>query len=172
VNPLITSLTKKNFIGFRIFTVIEYLLFTAYFYSITQSKTFKKLLYFLSILFLGYSIFDFLMSGQGSFDSIPTGIAAILILFYSIYYLFEKIKKPDTLFLYSIPSFWIVVGLIIYFSGTFFLFIFSQNNFNNPAFKSTFSLINNSFIILRNLLFAVAFLIKPEKSKQKIYPTL
>ena len=33
-------------------------------------------------------------------------------------------------------------------------------------------LINTSFIILRNLLFAIAFLIKPEKVKQKIYPKL
>jgi len=172
INPIITSVSNNYFIGLRIFTIVEYLLLSAFIYSIIQSTQLKKLIIIFSTLFLLFSIYDFYKSSEISFDSVPTGIAAILILFYSLYYLFEKIKRPDTLFLYSTPDFWIVVALIIFFSGTFFLFIFSQNNYNDPKFQSTFQIINNSFIILRNLLFAVAFLIKPEQIKQKIYPKL
>jgi len=128
--------------------------------------SFKRSIILLSLLFIIFSIFDFFYSKSNTFDSNPTGIACILILSYSIYYLFEKIKTPDSLFLYSTPNFWIVVSLIIFFSGTFFIYIFSQSNFNNPEFKSTFNIINSSFNILKNLLFSIAFLIKPEKGKQ------
>jgi hypothetical protein len=163
---LIKHLTNNQFITYRIFTLVEYSLVTSFLYINIKSKGFKRIIVILSVLFLTFSIFDLINSGSKTFDSSPTGIACILILSYSIYYLFEKIKTPDSLFLYSTANFWIVVALIIFFSGTFFIYIFSQSNFNNPDFKSTFNIINSSFNILKNLLFSIAFLIKPEKGKQ------
>jgi hypothetical protein len=66
-----------------------------------------------------------------------------------------------------------VVALIIFFSGTFFIFIFSQSNYNVPEFKSTFTLINSIFNILKNLILAMAFVIKPEQAKaRKSIPVL
>jgi len=170
--PIILHITKNEFLAYRIFTIIEYLLISSYLHYIIKSISFKKLILILSIGFIIFSIFDLINSKSNSFDSSPTGVACILILFYSIFYLFEKINKPDSLFLYSTPDFWIVVALIIFFSGTFFIYIFSQTNYNDPTFKSTFTLINASFSLLKNLMFSIAFLIRPEKSKQKIYPTL
>ena len=115
------------------------------------------------MLFLTYSILDFFSASEESFDSVPTAISAILIIGFCIIYLFEKLKNPDTLFLYRTPDFWIVVGLIIYFSGTFFVYIFSRNYFNNPEFERVFIIINTAFTTFRNLIFAAAILIKPEK---------
>lgn len=170
--PIILLITKNEFLAYRIFTVIEYLLISSYLHYIIKSISFKKLILILSIGFILFSLFDLINSKSNSFDSSPTGVACILILFYSIFYLFEKINKPDSLFLYSTPDFWIVVALIIFFSGTFFIYIFSQTNYNDPTFKSTFTLINASFSLLKNLMFSIAFLIRPDKIKQKIYPKL
>lgn len=166
LNPIIKYYTHSIFIGFRLFTILEYFFITFYLYSIIKNLNFKFLIKVLSFSFLTYSIFDYFQSKSNTFDSNPTGVACILILFYSIYYLFEKIRTPENLFLYSTPNFWIVVGIILFFSGTFFVFIFSQSNYNDPSFQSAFQLINTSFSILRNLLFSIAFLIKPEKGKQ------
>ncbi len=168
VNPLLKYYTNNFFIGFRLFTIIEHVLIVLFLHHIIISLKFKKIIKVLSGLFLLYAIFDFINSKSNTFDSTPSGITSILILSYCIYYFFEKIKTPDSLFLYSTPNFWIVVALIIFFSGTFFIYIYSQNNYNDPAFKSIYNLINSTFIILRNLLFSIAFLIKTDKGKQSI----
>jgi len=60
----------------------------------------------------------------------------------------------------------------MFFAGTFFVFIYSQTNYSNPAFRRTFELIITTFSIIRNLLFSIAFLIKPEKEKKILYPKL
>ncbi len=166
--PIVLHRTNNQFITYRFFTILEYILLSSFLYFNIKSKVFKRIVFILSILFIVYSIYDLINSKSNSFDSRPTGIACILILTYSIFYLFEKIKTPDSLFLYSTPNFWVVVALIIYFSGTFFIYIFSQSNFNDPGFKSLFSIINSSFNIFKNLLFSIAFLIKPDKGKQSI----
>jgi hypothetical protein len=56
-----------------------------------------------------------------SFDSLPASVESILIVAYSIFYLFDQMNKPQIIFIYQEPNFWFVVGFIIYFSGTLFL---------------------------------------------------
>lgn len=85
-----------------------------------------------------------------------------------IYYLFEKIKEPDSLFLYNTPMFWVVVGLILYFSGAFFLYIYSQNNMNDDTYRATYEVVNAGFNALKLILISVAFLVKPPKESFKL----
>jgi len=168
IYPIVRHYTNNEFITYRIFTLLEYFLLSYFIYFNLKSKLFKRFIVILSTLFLLFSIFDLINSKSRSFDSSPTGIACILILSYSIFYLFEKIKNPDSLFLYSTSNFWVIVAFIIFFSGNFFIFIFTQSNYSDPAFQSVFTIINSSFNILKNLLFSIAFLIKPDKGKQSI----
>jgi hypothetical protein len=123
---------------------------------------------FISILFVLYAIFDIFQTKSSSFDSFPSGIECILIISYCIFFLFEKIKEPDSLFLYNTPMFWVVVGLILYFSGTFFLYIYSQNNVGDENFQKTYMFVNSGFNILKMLLISVAFLVKPPKESFKL----
>jgi hypothetical protein len=118
----------------------------------------------MSLIFTVVSILDVFKWKSQNFDSIPSGIESILIISYCIFFLFEKIKEPDSLFLYNTPNFWIVVGLILYFAGTFFLYIYSQNNLGNPEYDKTYAFVNSSFSILKNVLFSIAFLVKPQKT--------
>ena len=163
INPIIESILKNYNTGIRLFTILEYSFCTAFFYKKIESPKIKKIITIVSPIFLIYSFSDFYFSEITSFDSIPTGLSALLVLFYSISFLFEKINNPRIYLLYNTQSFWITVGMIIYFSGTFFLFIFSQNEFENPEFRLVFDFLLLTFSILRNLFFAIAFLIPPEK---------
>jgi hypothetical protein len=168
LNEIIYSLSKNEFLGLRLFTFVEYSLISLFLYSIITSKKFKKAIVILSVLFFAFSIYDMLQSRSITFDSIPTGIECILILSYSIFYLFEKINNPNTLFLYATSEFWIITAFIIYFSGTFFLFIYSQSYYQNPDFQVTYSIVVGSFTILKNLMLSIAFIIKPSKSNPPI----
>ena len=163
ITPLFFKIFHSVYFSLRLFTIVEYLLITIFLYKNINSVIFKKVIIFLSVLFFSYAIFDFFQFNPNHFDSIPSGIENILIIVYSIFILFEKIREPDSLFLYNTPIFWIVVGLILYFSGTFFLYIYSQTNLKDPDYVKTYQFVNSAFGILKHLLFSVAFLVKPPK---------
>jgi hypothetical protein len=97
-----------------------------------------------------------------SFDSLPASIEAILIVAYSIFYLFDQMNKPQVMFIYQEPTFWFIVAFIIYFSGTLFLFI--QASHLDREIRDNFWKINLFLNIAKNILFAVAFSTKKSKS--------
>lgn len=107
-----------------------------------------------------YLLYDLLSSANNSFDSVPSGITSLVFLIYCIFYLFERVSDPTSLFLYSSPVFWVVVALIIYFAGTFFPFIYAQSHMKEDQFISEYDLIHDTLYIIKNLLFGFAMLIK------------
>lgn len=166
ISQILSKLSDNEFLSFRIYTIIEFILISLFLKTVINNPFIKKVINYLIIAFLIYALFDLFYSKSESFDSIPTGVSCIIILAFSIYYLYEQINSPNNLFLYSTSHFWIIVALIIYFSGTFFVYIYTQNNYNDPSFKSSFTIINASFVIIKNLLFSIAFIIKPGKEEK------
>lgn len=114
-----------------------------------------------------YLIFELFTSPNAGFDSVPSGITSLIMLVYSILYLFERVKDTDTLFFYSSPNFWVVVSIVIYAAGTFFPFIYAKNYLNEEEFTYEFDLIHDTLYIVKNIIFAIAMLArdKPDQSK-------
>jgi len=164
---LFIKITGKRFFGNRIFTLTEGICFGYYLLSIIQTKIAKKILVGLGVLFLALALFDLKNSQADTFDSIPTVIECLILLVFSVYYLYEQIKDPNNLFLYNTSNFWIVVGLILFFSGNFFLFIYGQSSSTLPNWENTFNLINGVCALLEYILFLIAFIIAKNASKNQ-----
>lgn len=149
--------------GLRIFTVLEYIFFVLFIiYNLRETK--QRLLFLASIpLIFLIAVLDYALFPTNQFDSLPSGIAAILGIIFCIYSLFILIRKTTTLFLYQIPFFWFISGVFIFYSGTLFLFLLSQQNLDTPSFTNTFIIINSSFLILRNVLFSIALTVSTPK---------
>ena len=64
-----------------------------------------------------------------------------------------------TIPLYQLPSFWISVAFLIYFSGNFFLFLFSKVIENDPGFANQYTLIYSSITIIKNILLCTALIV-------------
>lgn len=144
------------------FTIIALLVLLLLFYTILSSYKSRKIILVSAITLGLYLLFQLFIKSHGdSFNSINVAILAILIIIWSIVFFYEQLTKPaigEQLFLYSSPSFWIVSAYLIYFAGTFFLFIYSQNK---PPERDTeefiqYSLINGVFILIKNILLSVA----------------
>lgn len=90
---------------------------------------------------------------------------AILVILFSLIYFYHQLNKPESFFVYSLPSFWIVIAILLYKAGTFFLFLYS--NSLNQTDLANFYLFDSIFYIIQNILFAVAFLIH-EKSNRLV----
>ena len=166
LNILINRYTGTEYLSFRIFTIVECLSLILYLWLILTNKLAKNALTFLSIIFVAFSVWDLVTNrNSDTFDSIPTVIECIIIIGFSMFYFFEQLKNPQSLFLYSTPNFWIVVGLIIFFAGNFFIFIYAQSNSDSTEFKTAFSLINAILSLIENILFLIAFIIARKQSK-------
>lgn len=154
-----------SFVIGRISALVEFSLFSFFFFKVIESRIFKRGILIVFPLMSAYLIYSLITSSNQSFGSVPSGLIATLFFIYCIFYLFEKVKDPASLFVYASPDFWVVVAIIIYSAGTFFLFISAQNNINNPAFEHEYKLIHSPLYIIRNILFCIAILIKSKTTK-------
>lgn len=157
-----------NYFFFNVFTIVEYTLLTYYIYRLIKNSVFKKVILVLSVAFYLLSIVLFLGSKEDTIDSIMASSEFILLIVFSIYYLFEQMRKPDHIFFYAIPEFWIIVAILLYFSGTFFLFTYAQSLIEDKSFVFQYSVINSSFYILKNLLWGVAMSVKGGDDKRPL----
>lgn len=163
INPTLSKLTGNDIWGFRQFTILEYSLLTLFIFKITKSTKFRKVIIGLSVSFYGICVYDGLKSKLSSFDSIPSGYSAILLIIFSIFSFYELVRSIDETFIYEKSKFWFTTAYIMYFAGTFFIFISAQNNFKNPEYFSFFQSLNDFFTIVRNVLISIGFLIYPFK---------
>ena len=166
ISPLIGKLTGKQFLGFRIFTIGEGILLMYYLKSILRSLKARKIISLLILFFVLFALYDLVTNSDAdTFDSLPTVFECLIIIGFSTYYLYEQLSSPESLFLYSTPTFWIIVGLMLFFSGNFFVFIYAQSNSESIEFKNTFELINTILAFIENILFLIAFIIARQQSK-------
>jgi hypothetical protein len=147
------------------FTLVEYSAFTYVLYSIIDNRIFRVLILSTSGIFFVFAIYYYLTYKSDTFDSLPASIESILIVAFSIFYLFDQMSKPQVIFIYQEPNFWFVVGFILYFSGTLFLFIQASNL--TLEVRDNFWKINLFSLILKNILFAIAFSTKKSKNLQE-----
>jgi hypothetical protein len=98
-------------------------------------------------------------------DSIAIGVESLIILIFSSYYLFIKIKRTNNLSFYTKFHFWIAITFLLYFSGTFFLNIMAETMRRNPDYQMRYFGINIGFNILKNVMLAIAMTMKLNSTK-------
>jgi hypothetical protein len=148
-----------------IFTIIEYLLFSYILFALIQNKVIRKLIIAFSLLFVLFCVFNIIDKPVKKFDSFQASIESILILAYCVIYFYEQINQPQVIFLYSTYTFWILVAILIYLAGTFFLYVFATNLPDNLRYE--YWVINLICNILKNLLFAVAIIMQAKNPTPK-----
>ena len=147
------------------FTLIEYTAFSFVLYSVIDNRIFRSIILASSAVFYVFVIYYFLTAKNNTFDSLPASLEAILIVAFSIFYLFDQMNKPQVIFIYQEPNFWFVVAFILYFSGTLFLFIQASNL--SKEVRDNFWKINLFLMIIKNILFAIAFSTRKSKNLQQ-----
>lgn len=154
---------------YAIFTIIEFLLLSYYLYNCLTNRKFKKSLIFLGIVFSVTALINLflLLSAHSNsilIDTIPISTSALLLIVFSILYLFEEIQTPKIEFIYANAKFWVVIGIMIYFSGTFFFFLqFSELSKDD---QSNLWIINLICIIIKNIFFAISFLLSEQNQTE------
>jgi hypothetical protein len=143
---------------FSSFTILEFTLFSFFFYSSLHDRKFKYIPIIGALLFYVIAISSFTSKNAHAFDSLPASVEAVLVISYCILLLYEQIKDPNIVFVYNTKKFWVIIAFFLYFSSTLFLFIYA-GSFSEQQ-HSTYWMINNFFEMLKNILFCVSFIMK------------
>jgi len=162
LNPSKTS----QFYLFSAFTILEYTLFSIFFYLSYKSANFKKLLVVCSVIFLGFEVYNLLQLSNDKFDSLPASMESILIIAYSIFFFYEQLKTPDSNFIYSTKKFWVVIAIFLYLAATFILFV--STLYMSDKERQVYWPINLIANIIKNAFLCIAFTLKPEKNFKTI----
>ena len=154
---------ESELYSYRLFTLVEYTIITFFIFQLIESYIFKRLIKTGTFIFIIVSILDIYTSSFTSFDSLPSGLESILVLSYCLFFVYEKMSSSDFSFNGTI---WITIGFILFFSGTFFLFILSQNNFKDSSFILTYGYIVAIFNIIKNLFITIGIISESNNSKR------
>jgi uncharacterized membrane protein (GlpM family) len=163
---LLPDFQHKDVILLSTFTIVEYFLLVTYVYLLLSNKKVKSSLIGGSVIFLIVALLNIvrnIRSDIPEFDSVPIAVSSIILIIGSISYFFECIQTPDVTFIYSKPNFWVIVGIMIYFAGTFFLFL-QYDNLSDDE-KVNFWTINLICFVLKNIFFSISFTLKPENQQ-------
>jgi hypothetical protein len=158
------SLKRSSYIFNNIYTVIEFYLFSYFFYLVVKNATLRKTILPFSLLFFLFASYNFFyLNKLHDFDSTLAGVEAIILLTYCIYYFVDELKAPTELLIHTTVRFWIVISTLIYFAGTFFLFIIAEGNMADRNFLRIYIIIASCVSILKNIILSVAMSIRDQK---------
>jgi hypothetical protein len=146
---------------FALYNIVEFSFLGYFFYLIFRKQIEKKITFYIGISYILFASIDFIYFNKWkAFDSFASGIESIIIILLCIYFLFSQIKGSNSLLIYSTFNFWVVITFLIYFSGTFFLYLIADSMRENVYFQKLYFIINISFNILKNILLCVAMTMK------------
>lgn len=160
---------KYMFYVWASYTIVEYSLFAFFFYTTFKNKKTKYIPIIGTLIFYGIVSITFYQKSTKSFDSLSASMEAILMIIYCIVFLYSQITSAEVVYVYNTKRFWIVIAIFLYFSSTLFLFLFAAD-FANPQ-SSSYWIINNSFEILKNVLFCISFAMKKSDTDQNSLKT-
>ena len=142
---------------YLVYTLVDSIAFSLVLYSSVQSPKFKKVIIGVSAAFVVFQATYHLLAPPKMLDSVPIGVETIMILVYIFYFLYEQLKTNSTLPVYSNYSFWFIIGIMIYLSGTFFFYIMINNM--TEIHLRPYWFLTYVFDIAKNIFFSVGLLV-------------
>ncbi len=140
----------------RVYTIVEYVLFAIFLNQLYKNKLAKKIVLYSIIPFVIFCILNYMSNGS-KFSSYPLLTEFLAFIVFIIYFFYEKMKTEVVNPLYQSITFWICVGLFLYFTGNFFYLLFIDSTTDKivlQQLRTIYSIVT----ISKNILLSLAFL--------------
>lgn len=111
---------------FRIYTLLEFSILTGYFIAVTTNEKLKVAMKIILALFGVVALLDAVFQGIMSMDNYSVAIESLILIVYCVFAMFQLMKELQYVNILSAFRFWIVIGVLIYFAGNLFIFVFSN----------------------------------------------
>jgi hypothetical protein len=159
VNTLASYLANKginNLPLLHVYTVLEFAVATAFFYSVTERKTDRRIIVGLWIAFPLLSLYNvWRLNSIHLFNQLPRSVSAITILIFCISYLMRSLNftaEKDPIFQFSV-----VVAWLLYFSGSLTLFALANFILDNKQLNMMLWDTHATFVMIMYFIIAIAY---------------
>jgi hypothetical protein len=162
---LVFSILGKNGIHnifiMHLTTPVEFAMILHLFVLIAFNKS-KILLEFVAIIIFVIicSFNTYYLQSINVPNSLARGTEAVVIITLCVNFYYQIFKSDQNINLIQYPYFWLVSGFLIYFSGTLFLFVVT----NNKEFNITYPAIHSVLYIILNLVYTYVLWLGSRKS--------
>lgn len=146
-------------------TFLEFLFFSLLFRQFISSNKFKKIILIVIPVFFVTQLLHMYLNPKSRFDAIPSGIEAVILLMYTLVYIYQQMDPANKKNIFSQFEFWICLGIMVYLAGTFFFYILA-NNMPIAQVKS-YWFITYLIEIVKNVLFTTSMLILVLNTKRR-----
>jgi hypothetical protein len=126
-----------------------------------QKRLVKRVLLITSIFFYIFFTIYTLTVKVKELDSVSIGIETIIILIFSFYSFYEMLNDPKIMFINNDYRFWIILGMVIYLAGTFFIYIYADTVTIKELAKFLF--LTYVFYIIKDIFFVVGIIVHSKK---------
>lgn len=131
------------------FTVLEYTMFTLFFYQFFHNRNYKRWVIAGSIIFVATVVLELEKFGVLYYSRFNAGTAVILIISYSLLLFHEWLINDPMEIIYKKEAFWITLGCLVYLSGNFFFFITVGKQWEqNWTMHAVFNLLKNGLFVI------------------------
>ena len=144
------------FIILRAYLAFEFALLVFFLTHIIRNHTIKKIFLISIVPYLFFSIYNFYTSDTTSFNNYPAIVEFSVFIVLLVFYFYEKMNIISTIPLLNSISFWLCVGLFIYFTGNLFYLLFITST-KDPELQIQMQTIYSAVTIIKNLIISSAW---------------
>jgi|GEM_PF-763900 hypothetical protein len=155
---------QSNLWLFHVDTVAESVLLLFFFQKLANNSTVKKIIAVLLLLFPLACIVNLLLFQAGSkINTYPRAAESVLFILLTIYYWLQRSYETETMEWLQHPVNWILSGMLLYFSSSFCLFVFSNYLLDDAMSRHDFNLlravwsVHATLLLIMYMLFSVGF---------------
>lgn len=157
----LAQLHTNNLPVLHIFTILEFLFFGYFYFTVLKEKTARVVIKYLMVIFPVFCIINFLFfQSINQFNTNTRPVEALIIMGCSLAY-FAQTNDNGTKWQLN-PLNWINTGILLYFSGALFIFSFSNVTASHLS-KKYYAInvlmwnIHATLLLLMYLLIAIGF---------------
>lgn len=147
-------LISRNISLLNIYVIVEALTISFFYYRFFESGNFKLLTMVTGILFLIVSVQQIVSRDKDMMNHVSVTLESVMVTLYSVLTFHQLLQKSVYSNILNAPVFWINSAFLFYFTGTFFLHLFSNYLLTHSQYGFYVlwglwhSLVNISFLIL------------------------
>ncbi|QOI98240.1 MAG: hypothetical protein HRU69_12420 [Flammeovirgaceae bacterium] len=138
----------------NIFLLIQFSLLAYLFKKQSYFIKTSLIVYVFFVIFFTFNIIFY--EGPWKLNSASNVLASIILITFSMYYLYRLLHDLPVLHIHKLPMLWICFAILVYYGGNFFLFLAGNYLSETPAFQRSVWILHNLLNVIKNLLFAIA----------------
>lgn len=159
----------NNLFLMHLYVPLKFILFTGAYRHFLKGFISARILVSVMILFVGYCIYNTIFIQRiTEYNSYPRALGSLILAIYAILWYLKSLSRMEITRLRDEPTVWFNTGMLVYFSGSFFVFILSnQVLFQSAQLSKEVWLISSTLMFIFYQLIAYSFFLVGKKSKKQ-----